>query len=76
MRRQVLDHSNAIGVLRSGMIKSCILLVRISVPALMYFLDTYLWFSWTCAIFSTAIGWWIRMGKVLPAGGLVGLRRA
>ena len=38
--------------------------LRCAVPVMMFFLDTYMWFSWTIGFCSTILGWWMGLGQV------------
>ena len=52
--------------MRGGVVKAIMISMRLAVPGAMYFIDTYLWFSWTTGCLSTALAWWMRLGKVRP----------
>ena len=57
--------------MRGVVVKGIMLVMRLAVPCAMYFIDTYLWFSWTTGCLSTALAWWMRLGKVSSWSDLV-----
>ena len=66
-----MSTTSLVATVRGLVLKGIILVARLAVPLLMYFLDTYLWFSWTMGCLSTALAWWMRLGKVSSWSTLV-----
>ena len=56
--------NGALSTLRGFCLKVMSVGLRVAVPSIMYFLDTYLWFSWTIGVCSTILGWWMGLGAV------------
>ena len=57
---------------RGACLKAIVISLRAAVPCMMYFIDTYLWFSWTIGVASTILGWWMGLGRVSSWSALVG----
>ena len=60
-----------LGELRGLLLKVIVITLRMAVPCIMYFLDTYLWFSFTTGFFSTLVGRYMGLGQVKDWGDLV-----